>query len=63
MGVRSMKKSEYLFFCQHCGVPQRIPEFALKMYLCDELVKQYYCKNCSQENKIPEYVKKLKSEL
>jgi hypothetical protein len=57
------RKVEYLFFCQHCGVPQRIPEFALKTYLCDDLVKQYYCHNCSGVNRIEDYVKRLKNEL
>ncbi|EOR24782.1 hypothetical protein A499_07135 [Niallia nealsonii AAU1] len=63
-GVRSMKKKvEYVFFCQHCGLPQRIPAFVLKTYLCDDMVKQYYCNNCSRENLIPPYIKKLKTEL
>lgn len=57
------RKVEYLFFCQHCGVPQRIPEFALKTYLCDDKVQQYYCHNCNGENRIEDYVKKLKNEL
>ncbi|NRG28830.1 hypothetical protein HRF69_17080 [Bacillus circulans] len=57
------KEVGYVFFCQHCGLPQRIPAFVLKTYLCDDIVKQFYCNNCSRENLIPSYIKKLKAEL
>lgn len=56
-------KVGYLFFCQHCGTPQKIHDYILKTYFCSDMVVHYYCDNCEKANPIPDYVKKLKNEL
>ncbi|MDF2859619.1 MAG: hypothetical protein K0Q87_5470 [Neobacillus sp.] len=45
-------EKDYLFFCNHCGLPQVIPNFIVKTYFLNRFVKGFYCKNCNDFNAI-----------
>jgi hypothetical protein len=47
-----MKKEKYLFFCQHCGVPQEIPTYIITHYLIKSYVDGYFCDYCKNYNAI-----------
>lgn len=48
-----MKKEDaFLFFCNICGMPQKITNYVIKHYLLIHDVKGYYCQNCSALNEL-----------
>lgn len=47
-------KNDYLFFCQHCGMPQRISAYVIKYYFVLYGVNHFYCDNCKGINKVTE---------
>lgn len=61
--MKNKKKStDYLLFCDSCGVPDKIPAYILKTYFVTE-VDGVYCKNCECKTIIPDYLKDIAKEL
>lgn len=56
------KKTEYLMFCDQCGLPQIIPTYILQAYIASG-VTGVYCSNCAKRITVPEYLRKIAGEL
>lgn len=55
---KKQKQTEYLLFCNSCGVPKKIPLHIIKTYFVTE-VDGVYCDNCEHKTIIPDYLKKI----
>lgn len=56
------KKTDYLLFCDSCGIPQHVPNYILQTYIAIG-VSGVYCKNCDKRIVVPEYLRKIAGEL
>ncbi|UGB31691.1 MULTISPECIES: hypothetical protein [Bacillaceae] len=50
---------DYIFFCQNCGLPQRITNYVIKKYFISYGVKGFYCSNCCAYNKFTDEEKQV----
>jgi hypothetical protein len=58
-----MKKTNYVAFCEHCGLPRVFTDYAWRMYYKQAKWKVFYCYTCEKDNKLPEYLLKIIDEL
>jgi hypothetical protein len=63
MKAKDAKKTEYLAFCEECGVPKVIPINVIRSYWLLKGVNKIYCESCHHANVIPEYLRKMHNEL
>lgn len=56
------KRTDYLLFCDQCGMPQLIPIFIMHTYIARG-VGRVYCKNCEKRIEVPDYLRKIAEEL
>jgi hypothetical protein len=57
------KNTDYLFFCEHCSLPQKIPHYVIQTYFSIEGVPGVYCEHCKELMTIPAYLRKIAKEL
>lgn len=57
------KKTDYLMFCNHCGLPQHIPIYIIKAYFTLNGVEGVYFWNCTKQIDIPDFLRKIAKEL
>lgn len=58
-----MKKVNFLFFCEKCGNPNRIPKAVMIDYIPNPAVAAMYCRKCFHRNMIPDYMRKISGDL
>lgn len=61
-GAGGMKKTDYLMFCNRCGLPRKIHEQIIREYF-GMPIDGLYCENCGHCNKLPDHLRKIKDDL
>ena len=47
-----MDNDIYLFFCQHCGLPQRMKRHDIMSHLMSPFIDGFLCENCDDYNAV-----------
>lgn len=63
MKAKDAEKTEYLAFCEKCGVPKVVPIHVIRSYWLLPVVDKHYCSHCDHPNPIPDYLRKIGNEL